>query len=637
MPDDKWSAAENWVWEKICAGQIADFNEKFVELDPRKPDGWNNDRKISAGFLRRIFFEKPYQGDIPIEGARIIGAFLPEGQVLRSGCVNRDVQLLQSRSEKSIDLQFTTFEGVLSLAGSWVAQPTDAATVDLSGAHIGKFLDFRSATFKGDVRLVAAKVDGPLSMDGSTFEATLNGNSLHVGQYMGMCKATFRGDVSLLRAKIDGALAMDASTFEPILNGEGVQVGQDLLMREATFKGNVSFVNAKIGGQISMDGSNFEATLNGSGLHVDQYLVMRKATFRGNVSLLRAKIDGAFSTEGSSFEATLDANSLQVGQAVFMREATFKGNVSLTAAKIDGQLSMGGSTFKAALNCESVQVGQHLLMSNAVFKSPVPLLFAHVGGNLDMRGATLAGLDLTGASVTQDLRLAGGEATAVWSRPDLGRPFLKLRNTQVGALQDSLLAWPSVIDLEGFSYSHLGGFGAEGTDDARIRPVKAWRSWLAKDGGPNRGYSPQPYAQLASVLVAAGRRDYANAVLFAGRQRERKQAFRERRLGRWLWLTALRSLCGYGIGIRTFYVVPWIILSVALGTWVLWHYAPIASHPKGPLWCVGASLDRLLPIIQLNKEFADFFNDPGRTRLTDGVIAFFAALGLWGWIPPSPA
>src|SRR5437660_5327681 len=48
--------------------------------------GWSDDRKIGARFLRRIFFEKKrYQDEIPIEGARIVGAFLPDGQVLQSG------------------------------------------------------------------------------------------------------------------------------------------------------------------------------------------------------------------------------------------------------------------------------------------------------------------------------------------------------------------------------------------------------------------------------------------------------------------------------------------------------------------------------------------------------------------------
>jgi hypothetical protein len=40
----------------------------------------------------------------------------------------------------------------------------------------------------------------------------------------------------------------------------------------------------------------------------------------------------------------------------------------------------------------------------------------------------------------------------------------------------------------------------------------------------------------------------------------------------------------------------------------------------------------MLPIVQLNKEFADFFNDPNHARVTDGVKMFFGFLGLWGWI-----
>jgi hypothetical protein len=33
---------------------------------------------------------------------------------------------------------------------------------------------------------------------------------------------------------------------------------------------------------------------------------------------------------------------------------------------------------------------------------------------------------------------------------------------------------------------------------------------------------------------------------------------------------------------------------------------------KGLILCVGASWDRLLPIVELNAEFKDFFNDPQR-------------------------
>jgi len=633
MPDDKWSA-EDWVWEKIRAGEIADFNAEFGKLDPGKPNGWNNDRKIGAKFLRKIFFEKPYQGEIPIEGVRIVGAFLPEGQLLQSGSVNRDIRLNQCRSESSVDFESTTFDGSLSIEGSWLGQSTGSPSVKLNLAHITKFFGMNFTTFKGDVELVAAKIDGPLGLYGATFEKTLNGNGLQVGRSLFMSeKVTFYGDANLVAAKIGGQLKMDGATFEKTFNGNGLQVGQLLSMERATFKGDVNLVAANIDGQFAMEGAIFEKTLDGNGLRVSRDLLMTNATFKDDVDLVAAKIDGLLVMESATFEKKLNGNSLQVGQSLFMRgRATFKGDVNVGNVKIGGQLSLIDSTFEATLDGQGVVVGQNLFMRGAIFKSPVSLPFARVGGTLDLRGATLAELDLTGAKVTQDLLLASDGLAVTWSQPHLRTPLLKLRNTQVGALQDSPSAWPSVIVLEGFSYSHLGGFGAAGTDDARIRPVKVWKSWLAKDGGPNRGYSPQPYAQLASVLVAAGRRDTANAILFAGRQREWKEALRDRRLGRLLWLTLLRLLCGYGIGIRTFYVVPWIIISVALGTAVLWFCAPVATHQKGLLWCAGASLDRLLPIIQLNKEFGDFFNDPERKRLTGAVIAFFAGLGLWGWV-----
>jgi len=45
-----------------------------------------------------------------------------------------------------------------------------------------------------------------------------------------------------------------------------------------------------------------------------------------------------------------------------------------------------------------------------------------------------------------------------------------------------------------------------------------------------------------------------------------------------------------------------------------------------------ASLSRLLPVIELNKEFTDFFNDPTRQRLTFWPTIVFSALGIIGWI-----
>jgi hypothetical protein len=53
---------------------------------------------------------------------------------------------------------------------------------------------------------------------------------------------------------------------------------------------------------------------------------------------------------------------------------------------------------------------------------------------------------------------------------------------------------------------------------------------------------------------------------------------------------------------------------------------------RGPLWCLGASLSRLLPVTEINKEFADFFNDPKRTRLNAWQFYAFSGLGIIGWV-----
>lgn len=52
----------------------------------------------------------------------------------------------------------------------------------------------------------------------------------------------------------------------------------------------------------------------------------------------------------------------------------------------------------------------------------------------------------------------------------------------------------------------------------------------------------------------------------------------------------------------------------------------------GLFWCFGASLDRLLPVVAINPEFADFFNDPKVERLTGWQSFIFSAIGIIGFV-----
>jgi hypothetical protein len=52
----------------------------------------------------------------------------------------------------------------------------------------------------------------------------------------------------------------------------------------------------------------------------------------------------------------------------------------------------------------------------------------------------------------------------------------------------------------------------------------------------------------------------------------------------------------------------------------------------GFFWCFGASLDRLLPVVGINQEFSEFFNDPKRERLTGWQSFIFSAIGIIGFV-----
>ncbi len=117
-PPDDWSAAETWAWDEIRAGRSADFDERFGELDPKTPQGWDDTRKLGQAFLETILLEDPYRSAIPRQGVRIVGAWLPEQIDLVYARLENRLWLDHSRFETSVQLTDVKALGVLSLEGS---------------------------------------------------------------------------------------------------------------------------------------------------------------------------------------------------------------------------------------------------------------------------------------------------------------------------------------------------------------------------------------------------------------------------------------------------------------------------------------------------------------------------------------
>jgi hypothetical protein len=264
----------------------------------------------------------------------------------------------------------------------------------------------------------------------------------------------------------------------------------------------------------------------------------------------------------------------------------------------------------------------------------VKLTAAKIGGDLYLVGASCRSLDLSGSRVEGELRLL----SLNW----LGDSSIVLRNVHAAGLYDNDSAWPRHVELEGFTYDRWRGLGEKGDTRGKASVRRNWYSdWFKKD----RTYSPQPYEQLANVLRKTGQPAMAADVLYAGRERARREA----RGWRFIGMTLLNWTIGYGLGLRYFRCLGWIVGLTALGM-VFLHYGAtvldtrlgfplvLPDGAKAPLKFGDSlvfSLQKLIPLVQFEKfdqvqlgSFAKWYFYIH--QLAGYVLALFLGAGLSG-------
>ncbi len=432
--------------------------------------------------------------------------------------------------------------------------------------------------------------------------------------------------LELENARLTHPWWLDKSRVDAEVQLSELQSTDPILFNGSMFTAALNLAHAKVDGQLSLSGAKVTGTLNMAGLEVGSHLFMRDGAEFANVDLRSAKVGGQLSLIGAKCTGTLNMNGLAVGSSLFMRDGAEFANVDLRSAKVDGQLSLRGAKVTGTLNMDSLAVGIDLLMGDgAEFAEAVHLIFASIGSTLDLSGAKLSSLDMTGARVLGELRLgSGAHSEQTWQKESR----LILRNAVVGALQDRHEdgAWPKYLDLNGFTYTRLGGFQSEeGGSDMAARRAKWFIEWLEKD----QSYTPQPYHQLTNVLRAMGHREAVNAILYAGKERERHEA----RGLKWCGLSVLKWVIGYGYGYRYFFSLFWVTAITLIGVGVLTtvdNGAPLTLAQKAAF-----SFDLLLPIIELDESHKIMFEGWQRYyfyvhQLMGFVLGSFVVAGLSG-------
>ena len=576
-----WSAAEAWAWSQICAGKPADFAAGF----PGTP--FAND--LSARFMTALLFDPTLRNQVPHSGVHIAGGHFADALALANAAPGFELALERSDFLGNVDLHGFSDPEEVSFAGSRFS-----SLLDLDGAKFGANLKFNDGAEAAYISMVRTTIGGSATLDTLTVSRGFNLERLNVAHNLSIRGAHLPG-ISLLGASITG----DLTLRDCIITGwawlENVQIGSDIFLQKSKLE-RVDLPGATIAGNLLMTGVTLTGPLNMKGIKVGGDLSMDgKATFQA-IALPDADIAYSMRLDGSHVAGPLSMPAAHIGHLLALgRFSRFDDELSLQYARIDGGVVLTQSRFAKGVDLDGIAIGQSLnVTEDASIVGPLRMTFAHVGANVDFTAGRFNSVDLTGTAIGAEIRLASkGYAAIAWAPS----ARLTLRNVSAKALQDLPDAWPTELDLEGFTYQQLGGYReAGGANDVTAREASTFVDWLAKQ--PQ--YSPQPYRTLSDVLRSAGYADKAKQVLYAGSLREWHGA-----TGLDWWWQAMRwAFIGFGLYPQRAGI--WILVLVPLGAVIFGFDPAVRLRAMRFIDRLFYSFDALLPFVTLRIEHGVF-------------------------------
>ena len=564
---DDPSNATNWPPARVCkAERIA-----WLCTDPRASElithrgitiiGVRVDGELDLAYCRipfpLCFLRCAFTEKITLNFAEIRMLWLREThtkEIDASGLkVERGLFLGKIKVDGQLNLTVANIEGNLDCSeGVFINENSTA--LSLSGAKVGGSILLDNARTQGEVDLVVADIKGNLQCRKGVFinknGIALSTNGAKVGGVIRLDNARTQGEIDLAGAVIGGDMGADDATF---VNETGSALSAD---------------GVKVAGSVSFCGLNATGEVRLIGAKVDGVLLLDHATVRGIANLIGVTIGSDLSCHGSQFinkgGVALFADGMRVGGSVFLKDGfTATGQVNLVLASIGRNLDCSKGRFinpdGIALAASGARVeGAVLLVNGFDANGTVALNGATIGLSLmctkgQMINTNKAGIALRaeGVKVGSDLVLGDGfkiQGTVNFFSAIVNHYFvlekissnsdvtLLLYAARVGTLCDDKSSWPAQGKLG------LNGFVYDGIDTRSPKDAKTRIDWIKRQ--PREQFLPQPYEQLASVLLKAGYEEDEKEVLIA-KNRDRAQRTKWYQPIRW-WYWLLDQTIRYG-------------------------------------------------------------------------------------------
>ncbi|MEW5929224.1 MAG: pentapeptide repeat-containing protein [Gemmatimonadota bacterium] len=372
----------------------------------------------------------------------------------------------------------------------------------------------------------------------------------------------FHGSVTFAGICCEGSGSFNRCRFgdyAKTVDFSGARFIKSVEFLDGMFQGGASFNSMDCGVSASFDSAQFTSSFHDidfAGAQFGKMLNLRNATFRGGMYLYGLRCGLVGTLQGAKF------------QNAYRR-------VEFSNASFDYQLDCNHTEFAGPTHFDGCKFGYGTFWQAKFLDSKhlASFRFAQVGNNLHLHDALFAGgLDLEQTKVGGDLDLSRAK---VHGHSDFHGT--KVRRFRWG---EDFPFDNSTVDLRQCTFEMFAGPETKGVRgrNANSKAREHARRFLKAQH--TDFFSRDPYLQMERFYSRGGDDEEAREIYYIGRCHARQNAGDSAGNVQWSWARGsldwlLKHLTGYGV--KTYRVIPILLIFLAIGTVVFWKCEPEAS------------------------------------------------------------